>query len=95
MTSETPPLEIAQRRWLTQGVALVERGFDWFLRSENGGQFFEGALLRFDEEEVYDNDFERVPEYEEEIVLPARHAEGDIRDEGVVELRNVDAELVK
>jgi hypothetical protein len=95
MTSETPALEIAQRRWLTQEVALVQRGFDGFLGSENCGQFFESALLRFDEEEVYDDDFEGVPEYKEEIVLPARHAEGDIRDEGVVELRDVDAELVR
>lgn len=50
-------------------ACFVQRRFDWFLRLEDFRQFFQCAAPRLDEEEVNEDEFEHVPEYEEEVVL--------------------------
>ena len=48
---------------------LVERVLDGLLCVEDVADFLEGAAPRLDEEEVDEDEFENVPEDEEEVVL--------------------------
>ncbi len=50
-------------------AGLGEGGFDGVLGLEDFAVFFEGATAGFDEEEVDEDEFEDVPEDEEEVVL--------------------------
>jgi hypothetical protein len=50
-------------------LSLVQARLDRLAGAEDIANFFEGAAARLDEEEVDENEFEYVPEDEEEIVL--------------------------
>lgn len=50
-------------------LRLVQASLDGFARPEDFADFLEGAAPRLDEEEVDEDEFEYVPEDEEEVVL--------------------------
>lgn len=97
MSRITPPfftLELPQRSGpVDKNIRRLKRSLDGLVRPENSSQLLEGALLRLDEEEVHDDNFKRVPEYEQEIILPSGSAKRNICNEGVVELRDINQKL--
>ena len=50
-------------------ACFVQRMLDGFLCVEDVADLLKGAAPSFDEEEVNDDEFENVPEYEQEVVL--------------------------
>lgn len=54
---------------MNEDASFVKGVFDGFLSVEDVADFLEGAAPCFDEEEVDEDEFEYVPEDEEEVVL--------------------------
>lgn len=52
------------------------------------------SILGLDEEPIYENKLEEIPEDEKEVILPTRTRESDTGDECVVEARDVDPKVV-
>jgi hypothetical protein len=78
---------------VNNNLVLPQALLDRVLAAEDLGQFLQRALLGLDEEEVDEDEFEGVPEDEEEVVFPAGAREGDAGDEGVIETSDVDPKL--
>lgn len=75
-------------------LRLRNRALDPILALEDHSKFFERPAFSLHEKEIDEREFEAVPEDEQEIVFPARAAERDSRNEGIVETSNVDPEII-
>ena len=51
-------------------LGLCDRALDTIVATHNFGYFFQCSSLGLDEEEINDNELERVPENEKEVIPP-------------------------
>lgn len=72
---------------------LLQRRLDWILLLEDSSQLLQRALTRLHKQEVNHNDLHRIPEDEQEVILPSGLRKRNSSDERIVERRDVDEEL--